>query len=77
MIIIAVTLFRNKLPGAQSSSDATYSQFYSDLAANKLTGAWPAAPAPQRLVADEQPGDGHGPELRVRIVTDDQDRWME
>ncbi len=38
------------------------------LAANKLTGAWPAA-APTHLAA--------GQELRVRIVTDDQDRWME
>lgn len=47
------------------------------LAANRLTGAWPPTPAPQRLVADEQPGDGHGQALRVRIVTDDQDRWME
>jgi serine/threonine-protein kinase len=46
------------------------------LAANKLTGAWPGS-APPHLVADELRGEQRGHELRVRIVTNDQDRWME
>lgn len=39
------------------------------LAANRLTGAWPSAPPQQHLAA--------GQELRVRIVTDERERWME
>lgn len=39
------------------------------LAANRLTGAWPSAAPQQHLAA--------GQELRVRIVTDERERWME